>query len=782
MFENIDIVITNNTYKKQLLKQFNKELNNIKIYTINEFNKLYYYDYNTDTIIYVMHKYNTIYEISKTYIENLIYIQDKTYKSKKLNFLKELKKDLIENNLLKINKLFKEYINNKNILIYNLPNTKEITKLQKELNIKIINDKQIKYTKHPIYELNTIEEEVVYIANKICELINKGINIKNIYLTNLNNEYYKIIKRIFPMYNIPYTLNDNSSIYGTYLATKFFELYNEDINITMTKLKEYIDSESTEEIYNQILDIVNKYAFINNYNEVITLIKEDLKNTKIKQKNIINSIHETSINDLYTEEDYVFLPSFNQGIIPIIHKDELYITDKEAKELDISLVVEKNILERKETILNISNIKNLIITYKKESNGEQYNISNLKEELDTEIIKPNIEYNYSNLYNKIKLTSLKDLYNKYGTTSNILYLLNNTYKELPYNTYNHDYTGINKNDLKEYLNNKLTLSYTKVDNYYKCPFSYYINYILQINIYEDTFYQKIGTLFHAILEKMNTKEYNLLWEEELNNLNTTFNNQETFFLDKLKKELLFIINTIKEQETYTELHKELHEEKVYTSITGDMKISFSGIIDKIKYKEEDNKTIIAIIDYKTGTPSLDLTTIPYGIGMQLPVYIYLAKNTNKIKNIEVAGFYLQHILNNEIIVEKGQSYQDLKKKELLLQGYSNEDISILTKFDKSYENSNIIKSMKTNKDGSFSHYSKILTSTNIDYLSNIAEEKIKEAADKICNAEFTISPKKIGDTNYGCKYCKYKDICFHTNDDIVELKELEKEDIFGGEE
>ena len=179
---------------------------------------------------------------------------------------------------------------------------------------------------------------------------------------------------------------------------------------------------------------------------------------------------------------------------------------------------------------------------------------------------------------------------------------------------------------------------------------------------------------------------------------------------------------------------------------------------------------------------IDLTTLNYGIGMQLPVYIYLAKNTNKIKNIEVAGFYLQHILNNEIIVEKGQSYQDLKKKELLLQGYSNEDISILTKFDKSYENSNIIKSMKTNKDGSFSHYSKILTSTNIDYLSNIAEEKIKEAADKICNAEFTISPKKIGDTNYGCKYCKYKDICFHTNDDIVELKELDKEDIFGGEE
>ena len=62
------------------------------------------------------------------------------------------------------------------------------------------------------------------------------------------------------------------------------------------------------------------------------------------------------------------------------------------------------------------------------------------------------------------------------------------------------------------------------------------------------------------------------------------------------------------------------------------------------------------------------------------------------------------------------------------------------------------------------------------------ENKIKEAATKISNAEFNISPKKIGDTNYGCKFCKFKDICFHTNDDIEELDALSNEDIFGGDE
>ena len=212
-----------------------------------------------------------------------------------------------------------------------------------------------------------------------------------------------------------------------------------------------------------------------------------------------------------------------------------------------------------------------------------------------------------------------------------------------------------------------------------------------------------------------------------------------------------------------------------------MKITFSGIIDKIKYKKENDKTIIAIIDYKTGIPSLDLSTISYGVGMQLPVYLYLAKNSDKLTDIEVAGFYLQHILNNEITADLKDNYEDLKKKELLLQGYSNDNISILSTFDKTYENSLLIKSMKLKKDGDFYAYAKTLSSEQMNILSNIAENKIKEAAECITNAKFAIAPKKIGDINYGCKYCSFRDICYHSPDDIIELEPISKEDMFGGE-
>ena len=788
MFKNTNIIITTNNQKKELLQSFNKELLNIKIYTFSEFSKLFYGDYTKESIIYLMNKYNIIPEIATIYLNNLSFIKDKEYQRPKLKFLKEVKEDLINNKLLHINKLFKEHLKNKNITIYNLGNTKEINLLKQELeslsNIEIINNIESKYTNHLIYELPTIEDEVVFVANDICKKIKEGISIKNIYLTNLNDEYYKIIRRIFPMYNIPYTLNDNGSIYGTYLVRQFINLDHTDMNASLEELKTLVKNEEDEDIYNQILDIVNNYAFINNYNDAWSSIKVDLKNTKLRNKNLVASIHESTIDSTYTEDDYVYLLSFNQGIIPTIHKDESYLSDEDNLELNTSLTVDKNNKEKEDTIKYLSNIKNLTITYKKESNGEEFNISNINEELNYEVIKPELEYNYSNLYNKIKLTSLKDEYNKYGTTSDNLYKLSSTYKDLPYNTYDHTFKGINKDELHKFLNNKLYLSYTKVDNYYKCPFSYYINYILNLNIYEETFYQHLGTLFHAVLEKFNTCNcsYDELWNQELNNLNTKFSNQEKFFLEKLHDELLFIIDTIKEQENYTDLHDEFHEEKIYTSISGDISITFSGIIDKIKYKKEDDRTIIAIIDYKTGSVDTDLTTIPYGIGMQLPVYLYLASNSNKLDHIEVAGFYLQHILNNEISVPKNKSYEEEKRKSLLLQGFSNSNIDILSTFDNSFDKSNIIKSMSLTKSNDFSRYAKVLTSEEMTYLKDLAEKKINEAATSISSAQFTISPKKIGDTNFGCRFCKFKDICFHYNDDIVELKELTQEEVFGGEE
>ena len=71
MFKNGQIIITSSVNKKNLLKKLNNELLNIKIYSINEFNKLYFFDYEEETSYYIMNKYNVKYEIAKIYLDNI---------------------------------------------------------------------------------------------------------------------------------------------------------------------------------------------------------------------------------------------------------------------------------------------------------------------------------------------------------------------------------------------------------------------------------------------------------------------------------------------------------------------------------------------------------------------------------------------------------------------------------------------------------------------------------------------------------------------------------------
>ena len=769
MFKDNTILIIPNNIKNNLIEKIRKEnkLLDITFITKNEFIKKVTFDYDTKTIYYLMNKYNIKYEVAKVYLNNIYYIEDKIYNSSKLNYLVNLKNELIDNDLLIIDKYYKKYLESKNIVVYGFDYIDKyfMSLLNKFNNVEIINKEYAEYEIDKIYEFNDIEEEVEYVANNICNLIENNIDINNIKLV-MSNEYESYINRIFKLYNIPINLN-KTSIYNTYIGNYFINNLESDINNTLSKI-ENIDSD----IYNKIINILNNYSWCSDYTLVLDMLIYDLKNIYII-KELANSVEVISLKDNdISDNDYVFILGFNQGSIPIIHKDEEYITDHICHEVGIENTTDKNVKEKEIILKILKNIKNLTITYKLKTNNDTYYISNLYDEIGCNIEHISTEnFRYSNMMNKIKLTKKLDKLVKYGIVDKDLGLLYNNY-DVDYKTFDNKYTKINKDNLHKFLNNKLLLSYSSLDNYNKCAFRYYLSNILKISIYEETFMTNIGTIFHEVLSKMNEDNFNLdiEYENSINNLNKEFTIKEKFFLNKLKKELEFIIDTIRKQTEYSDLDKYLYEEKIYTNIEGNINITFMGIVDKIMYKEYDGNTILAIIDYKTGNPNTNLNNVVYGLDMQLPIYLYLAKNTNKLKNVEIAGFYLQKILNNEIVKDYKNSYNKLKEDNLKLSGYSNSDINILSKFDSTYDDSRIVKSLKTSNKG-FYAYSKVIDSENIEKIVNIIENKIKENAKDIEEANFDINPKKQKDDLIGCKFCKFNDICFRKEEDIVRIKE-----------
>lgn len=775
-----NLIITDSNNKDILIKYISSmnSLCNIKIITFNELLKGYYFDYDERAIYYLMNKYKVKASVARIYINNMYYV-DSITNNTKIDNIYNMKQELIDNKLLIINKYYDKFLSSKNIIIYNnkhIPNN--IKKILDNYKYEIIVDDNKNY-KHSIYEFNNIDNEISFVASKIIDLINSGIDINNIYLANLNDEYRLLINRIFSMYNIPVNLNIKYSLYNLPISDRFIKLYEGNIENTLNNLEKTITKDEVDS-FNKIVSICNKNLWCDDYNTIKELVIDDLKNTNINNIIIDNTVKEFNLSSNIDDSKYIFLLSFNQGIIPIIHKDEDYFSDKLKEVLGIETSIDKNIIEKERLIDSLSNIKNIIITYKLKTITDTFSLSNINEELEYEVIKDtNIKYNYSNLYNKIILSKNLDLFNKYGTINDELKELYSNYKNIDYRSYDNKFTGIDNSDLYKLLDNKLLLSYSSLDNYNRCSFRYYLNNILKVSTYEESFMQLIGNLFHYVLSKAFLPDFN--YDEVFDNyIEKSLTKKEEFFIGKLKNELKFIIDTINNHNKHCSLDNELYEEKVFINLEGNIKVTFMGIIDKLKYKEVDGDCIVAIIDYKTGNPNLNLNNIIYGIEMQLPVYIYLTRNHPKLNNIKVAGFYLQKILNNEIKADLKHSYEDLKKKNLLLQGYSNENTAILDYFDDSYADSLVVKSLKQTSKG-FSSYSKVLDNKTIDEITDLAESKIKESTKDILDGKFDINPKRIGINNLGCEFCTFKDICFRTEKDIVNLKEYKNMEFLGGD-
>lgn len=779
------IIVTSYDYKEYLLKELSKEdkLYNISFLDMKEVISRYYFSYDYKAIYYLMNKYNYKYDVAKLYLDNLIYIENKYYNKYKLDYLVKLKKELKDNNLLIYDNLFKSYLKDKKIIFYGFNYFKSFEKklikeLQSFCDVEII-EKNYKMHNQKVLEFNTLEEEVTFVATSIVKLIEKGVPISSIKITNFDSDYESVMNRVFKMFNLSLDYGSDKLI-STKVANDFFSL---DGSIT-DRVKLLTEKYKNNKVLEELIYVVNKYILFDSENVVFEMIKEELKNRALSYEKTSNMVEIIDYKNYPIDDDlYVFMINFNQSSIPIVYKDESYITDDIKENLFIDLTSDLNLLEKESTIKNILNIKNLVITYKNISYYDIFYPSNLISDLNLEVEKKSLDLSesYSELNSKIILNKLIDEYLRSGKVSDDLTLLYSNY-DTSYMSYDNCFKGIDKQLFKEYINNTYNLSYSSISNFYKCPFRYYVSNVLKLDIFEDNFATYLGSLFHYVLENSlkENKDSSFLINEFIEKNERQLSDKEQFFVNKAKKDIDFALVTIRKQLENTNLTNMLFENKIEVVKEGDITVTFKGFVDKIMYEEKDNKTILCIIDYKTGYVDTDLRKVPFGLSMQLPIYLYLASNSS-FSNVKFAGFYIQRVQNSEVSIDPVKTYEDMKFENLKLNGYSNSDKDILYEFDKTYKESKFVKSLKLNNDESFSYYSKVLTDEQINNLIMLVDKNIDNAIEKINNCNFEIKPKTTMKENLGCKYCKFFDICFKENKDLEYITPYKDLSFLGGD-
>ena len=354
-FENDTLIICPNSYKNKLLASFysEKKIINVSFMTIEEYKKNYYFDYNYRTIKYLMDKYGYSVNNAKEIIENIYYLEDKEYGIQKLDDLVKYKKELIQNDLLIFNKLFKKYLNNKKVLVIGYG---KLDKFNSKLFSNVV---EYKYQEkqYDIYEFSDIEKEVEYVYNTIFDLLNKGVDINKIYLLNVVDEYQNYLKRFNTYYDFKIENKKTNSLYATNFGQEFLNKIK-DNNSRIDLYKQLLESKN--EYSNKLINIINKYIDTNLI-DVYDLIVEDLKNVSIDDK-LSNVVKCVNFYQEFNDDEYVFMLGFNDSV-PVVKKDNEYLTDNIRKIVGMSTIEEENKLIKRNTINYLSNIKNLYLSY-----------------------------------------------------------------------------------------------------------------------------------------------------------------------------------------------------------------------------------------------------------------------------------------------------------------------------------------------------------------------------------------------------------------------------------
>ena len=316
----------------------------------------------------------------------------------------------------------------------------------------------------------------------------------------------------------------------------------------------------------------------------------------------------------------------------------------------------------------------------------------------------------------------------------------------------------------------MEFSYSSLNDYFECPFRFYLSRVLNLDSFEDTFSTKAGNFAHKVFENIYKSNFDID-KAIMDNLPFyEFKNEEKYLLERFIINIKVCYELIKERIEDKNITKTYSEKKLKTTLKNGF--IFKGTIDSIV--ETDNKNIF-VIDYKSGSfKEFNENNFENNIGLQLPSYIYLIKNNSSIINNSdnICGLFIQPINYKDLFTSVNLNYKSTFKME----GRIIDDEEIIKSFDDSYLFNNeslYIKGLKK------SNNKKTKTGVNSDILISKAEiencykeldKKLNEAVNNIENYKFDISPLSKKSESIACTYCKYKAICFADISDFKPIK------------
>lgn len=342
-------------------------------------------------------------------------------------------------------------------------------------------------------------------------------------------------------------------------------------------------------------------------------------------------------------------------------------------------------------------------------------------------------------------------------------------------------------------------STTQLEHFSACAFAHFLQYGLDIRERQEYEFRQVdfGNVIHQALEQFsrNLKKNRMTWrdltdevrnqmidesvEETIHDYGNTIlesSARNQYMIQRVKRILRRTVWALQQQlkaGKYEPSRFELSfsmEENLQASnfqLSEDESLRLRGRIDRIDLYEEEDTVYVKVIDYKSGSTALDLTSVYHGLQLQLIVYLTAAmereEKSHPGKQIEPAGMFYYRVKDPLVEAKKGETTEEVEAellKELKVDGLVRGEDKIIKDLDQNLEagEKSLVIPAAYNKNGSLSRYSKTATKEQFQELCSYVQEKIRETGKEILAGTIERNPYKIKKRT-ACDYCSYKEIC-----------------------
>jgi ATP-dependent helicase/DNAse subunit B len=325
-----------------------------------------------------------------------------------------------------------------------------------------------------------------------------------------------------------------------------------------------------------------------------------------------------------------------------------------------------------------------------------------------------------------------------------------------------------------------TLSATRIEDYYRCPFRHFLDYGLRAQAERDYAHDvlDIGTYLHlaldifargiieddadlaamaeseaerrmriAAVEAARQHDYAKLAEDE------RFARQYALLTEEL-------VSAARRMRAHFEgsrarIYAAERQFSDYAIQTERGEVAVSGKIDRIDTADG----YFRVVDYKSSDTAFVPGDAAAGVSLQLPVYIAAARRLLRDTGLKPAGGYYMRIGD-----EYGESAEDVDKAARM-KGITLSDADVLCKFSALLENGEFrAVNQALTKSGRLAKRRVQVTEEELDALLACVEDRLKSAAEAIWAGDTAISPVTGTSKKDVCEYCDYASVCRRSAD------------------